>query len=71
MREQCQAERVKEMEFKKMAEEKNSHLSGSGKSTKVWKVVGGQGTRCLALREKISPQKQSYIYIYAVLIHIK
>ena len=48
---QCQKERMKEVELKKMAEEKNNHLSVIEKSQKIWKVVGGRGTRCLALRD--------------------
>lgn len=46
---QCQNEEVKEMELRMMAEEKNSHLSVLEKSKKIWKVVGGRGTRGLAL----------------------
>ena len=48
---QCQREKVKEVELKKMAEEKNSQLSEIQRSKKIWKVVGGRGTRGLALKE--------------------
>ena len=46
---QCQKEKVKEMQLKMMVEEKNSHLSVIEKSKKIWKVVGGRGTRGLVL----------------------
>ena len=46
---QCQKEKVKEMELRMMAEEKNSHLSVIAQSKKIWKVVGGRGTRGLVL----------------------
>ena len=48
---QCQKEKMMEVELRKMAEEKNNHLSVIEKSQKIWKVVGGRGTRCLALRD--------------------
>ena len=38
-----------EIEFKRKAAEKNYHLSDN---EKVWRVVGGQGTRRLVLRNK-------------------
>ena len=57
-KQQCQTEKLKEMELKKEAVEKNSRLSKEEKSTRVWKVVGGRGTRCLVLRNKETPQNQ-------------
>ena len=57
-KQQCQTEKLKEMELKKEAVEKNSRLSKEEKSTRVWKVVGGRGTRCLVLRNKEAPQNQ-------------
>ena len=49
---QCQAEKVREMDLRKEAEERNSHLSNE-KSGKVWKVVGGRGTRRVVLRDRV------------------
>ena len=57
-KQQCQTEKLKEMELKKEAVEKNSRLSQEEKSTRVWKVVGGRGTRCLILRNIEKPQNQ-------------
>ena len=57
-KQQCQTEKLKEMELRKEAVEKNSHLSKEEKNTRVWKVVGGRGTRCLVLRNKEAPQNQ-------------
>ena len=51
-KQQCQAEKLKEMELKKQAAEKNCHLSEKEKSAKVWKVVGGRGTCRLVFRNK-------------------
>ena len=48
---QCQAEKVREMDLRREAEEKNCHLSENEKSDKVWKVVGGRGTRRVVLRD--------------------
>ena len=48
---QCQEEKAREMELKKLADEKNGHLSEEEKSEKVWRVVGGRGTRRLMLKE--------------------
>ena len=53
-KQQCQAEKVEEMELQRKAAEKNCHLLE--KCTKVWKVVGGRGTRRLALRDKETAQ---------------
>ena len=57
-KQQCQTEKLKEMELRKEAVEKNSRLSKEEKNTRVWKVVGGRGTRCLVLRNKEAPQNQ-------------
>ena len=57
-KQQCQTEKLKEMELKKEAVEKNSRLSKEEKNTRVWKVVGGRGTRCLVLRNKEAPPNQ-------------
>ena len=50
---QCQAEKVREMDLRREAEEKNCHLSENEKSDKVWKVVGGRGTRRVVLRDRV------------------
>ena len=55
-KQQCQVEKVKEMELRKEAEEKNCRLSEDEKLAKVWKVVGGRGTRRIVLRNKVEPQ---------------
>ena len=57
-KQQCQTEKLKEMELRKEAVEKNSRLSKEEKNTRVWKVVGGRGTRCLVLRNNETPQNQ-------------
>ena len=57
-KQQCQTEKLKEMELRKEAVEKNSRLSKEEKNTRVWKVVGGRGTRCLVLRNKEAPPNQ-------------
>ena len=57
-KQQCQTEKLKEMELRKEAVEKNSRLSKEEKNTRVWKVVGGRGTRCLVLRNKEASQNQ-------------
>ena len=53
-KQQCQAEKVEEIKLQRKAAENNRHLLE--KSTKVWKVVGGRGTRRLALRDKETAQ---------------
>ena len=57
-KQQCLAERVKEMELRKEAEEKNCRLLEDEKLAKVWRVVGGRGTRRVVLRDKEAPQDQ-------------
>ena len=57
-KQQCLAERVKEMELRKEAEEKNGRLLEDEKPAKVWRVVGGRGTRRVVLRDKETPQDQ-------------
>ena len=47
-------EKVEEIKLQRNAAENNRHLLE--KSTKVWKVVGGRGTRRLALRDKETAQ---------------
>ena len=54
-KQQCLAERVKEMELRKEAEEKNGRLLEDEKPAKVWRVVGGRGTRRVVLRDKEPP----------------
>ena len=55
-KQQCQTETLKERELKKEAVEKNSRLSKS--YPKIWKVVGGRGTRRVTLTFKETPQNQ-------------
>ena len=57
-KQQYQAEKVKEMELKKEAEEKNCQLPADKKFARVWRVVGGRGTRRVALRDKEIPKNQ-------------
>ena len=51
-KQQCHAEKVVEMELKRKAEERNCNLLEDEKFAKVWKVVGGRGTRRLVFRNK-------------------
>ena len=46
------------MELKKEAEEKNCRLPEDEKFAKVWRVVGGRGTRRVVPRDKEIPQNQ-------------
>ena len=57
-KQQYQAEKVKEMELKKEAEEKNCQLPADEKFARVWRVVGGRGTRRVVLRDKEIPKNQ-------------
>ena len=54
-KQQCLVERVKEMELRKEAEDKNGCLLEDEKLAKVWRVVGGRGTRRVVLRDKEPP----------------
>ena len=47
---QCQEEKAREVELKRMAEEKNQSLLEKDKARR-WKVVGGRGNRRLMLRD--------------------
>ena len=60
-KQQCHAEKVEEMELKRKAEERNCNLLEDEKSAKVWKVVGGRGTRRLVLRDREIRQKHSCV----------
>ena len=60
-KQQCQAEKVEEMELQRKAAEKNCQLLSYEKSANVWKVVGGRGTRRLVLRAKETAQNQGRI----------
>ena len=44
---QCQEEKLREIELRRRANEKNCHSLDKGM---IWKVVGGRGARHLALR---------------------
>ena len=55
----CQAEKVEEIKLQRKAAENNRHLLE--KSTKVWKVVGGRGTRRLVLRDRETCQNQGCV----------
>ena len=48
---QCQEEKLKEVELRSKADDRNCHLSAAERSQKIWRVVGGRGTRSLALRD--------------------
>ena len=54
-KQQCQKEKIVELELKRKAEEMNCQLLGNEKFEKFWKVVGGRGTRRLVLRNKGTP----------------
>ena len=54
-KQQCQTEMIVELELKRKAEEKNCQLSENEKFEKIWKVVGGRGTRRLVLINKGTP----------------
>ena len=54
-KQQCQEEKIVELELKKKAEEMNCQLLENEKFEKFWKVVGGRGTRRLVLRNKGTP----------------
>ena len=60
-KQQCHAEKVEEMELKRKAEERNCNLLEDEKSAKVWKVVGGRGTRRLVLRDREIRQNHSCV----------
>ena len=47
---QCAEEKTKELLLRQEAVKKNECLSPEDKMTKIWKVVGGRGSRALALR---------------------
>ena len=46
---QCQEEKVNEMALKKEVECRNQALPENQKASKIWRVVGGRGTRRLVL----------------------
>ena len=54
-KQQCQEEKIVELELKRKAEEMNCQLLENEKFEKFWKVVGGRGTRRLVLRNKGTP----------------
>ena len=60
-KQQCQAEKVEEMELQRKAAEKNCQLLSHEKSANVWTVVGGRGTRRHVLRAKETAQNQGRI----------
>ena len=60
-KQQCHAEKVEEMKLKRKAEERNCNLLEDEKSAKVWKVVGGRGTRRLVLRDREIRQNHSCV----------
>ena len=47
---QCQEEKVMEMTLEREAELRNQALPGNHTTNKIWRVVGGRGTRHWALK---------------------